>query len=58
MVRHARRHIAVADHTKFGVVANWRICESSTIQTLITDTDATDESIAPFQKLGIEVIRV
>ena len=58
MVRHARRHIAVADSTKFGVVANWRICKSSAIQTLITDTDATDEMIAPFQKLGIEVIRV
>jgi DeoR family transcriptional regulator of aga operon len=58
MVRHARRHIAVADSTKFGVVANWRICQTSAIQTLITDTDATDEMIAPFQKLGIEVLRV
>ena len=58
MVRHARRHIAVIDHTKFGVVANWRICETTTVQTLITDTDATDEVIAPFQKMGVEVIRV
>ncbi len=58
MVRHARRHIAVADHTKFGVVANWRICETTAIQMLITDSGATDEMIAPFQKLGIEVIRV
>ncbi|MGB7191464.1 MAG: DeoR/GlpR family DNA-binding transcription regulator, partial [Acidobacteriaceae bacterium] len=58
MVRHARRHIAVADHTKFGVVANWRICETGELQTLITDTDATPEMIAPFQKLGIEVVRV
>ncbi|HEX4309986.1 MAG TPA: DeoR/GlpR family DNA-binding transcription regulator [Acidobacteriaceae bacterium] len=58
MVRHARRHIAVVDHTKLNVVANWRICESSTIKTLITDTGATDEMIAPYQKLGIEVLRV
>jgi DeoR family transcriptional regulator of aga operon len=58
MVRHARRHIAVVDHTKFGVVANWSICDTGTLKTLITDTDATDEMIAPFQKLGIEVIRV
>jgi DeoR family transcriptional regulator of aga operon len=58
MVRHARRHIAVADHTKFGVVANWRICDTATLQTLITDSEATDEMIAPFQKMGIEVIRV
>jgi DeoR family transcriptional regulator of aga operon len=58
MVRHARRHIAVVDHTKFNVVANWRICETGLLQKLITDTGATDEMIAPFQKLGIEVIRV
>lgn len=58
MARHARHHVAVVDHTKFGVIANWRICETSAIDTLITDTDATDEMIAPFQKLGIKVIRV
>jgi DeoR family transcriptional regulator of aga operon len=58
MVRHARRHIAVVDHTKLNVVANWRICETSTLKTLITDTGATDEMIAPYQKLGIEVLRV
>ena len=58
MVRHARCHIAVADHSKIGVVAKWRICEPHRIQKLITDTGATDEMIAPFQALGIEVIRV
>lgn len=58
MVRHARRHIAVVDHTKLNVVANWRICETAAIKTLITDTGASDEMIAPYQKLGIEVMRV
>ncbi len=58
MVRRARRHIAVADHTKLGVVGDWRICEAGTLKKLITDTGATDEMIAPFQNLGIEVIRV
>lgn len=58
MARHARRLVTVVDHTKFSVVANWRICENSAIEKLITDTDATDEMIAPFQKLGVEVIRV
>jgi DeoR family transcriptional regulator of aga operon len=57
MVAHARRHIAVVDHTKFAVVANWRICETRNLHTLVTDTGATDEMIAPFLKLGIEVIR-
>lgn len=58
MARHARRHIAVVDHTKFGVVGNWSMCEASIVKTLITDSGATDEMIAPFQKMGIEVIRV
>ena len=58
MVRRARRHIAVVDHTKLGVVGDWRICEAGTLKKLITDTGATDEMIAPFQNLGIEVIRV
>jgi DeoR family transcriptional regulator of aga operon len=58
MVRHSRRHIAVADHTKLNVVANWRICEIGMLKTLITDTGATDELVAPYMKMGIEVLRV
>ncbi len=58
MLKLARRRIAVVDSGKFGVVANWRICQSSELNVLITDTGATDEMIAPFQKLGIEVMRV
>ena len=58
MARQARRHIAVADHTKLGAVANFRICEIGIVQRLITDLGAADEMIAPLQKLGIEVMRV
>jgi DeoR family transcriptional regulator, aga operon transcriptional repressor len=58
MVRRARRHIGVVDHTKLGVVADWRICEIGTLNKLITDTGATDEVVAPYQSVGIEVIRV
>lgn len=58
MVKHSRRNIAVVDHTKFGIVANWRICEAGALHTLITDTGATQGMIAPFQKRGIQVIRV
>jgi DeoR family transcriptional regulator of aga operon len=58
MVKHARRNIAVVDHTKFGIMANWRICETGLLHTLITDTGATQKMIAPFQKLGVQVVRV
>ena len=57
MVDHARRHIAVVDHTKLGKVANWRICQARTLQTIVTDTGATEEMLAPFRQLGIEIIR-
>ena len=58
MVKHARRKIAVVDRSKFGVVAGWRICPTSDIDVVITDTGAPDEVIEPFEKAQIQVIRV
>ena len=58
MMKLARRRVAVVDSEKLGVVANWRICQASQLNILITDTRATDSAIEPFQKLGIEVMRV
>ena len=58
MVKHAQRKIVVVDHSKFGVVAGWRICATSDIDILITDSDATDEMVAPFEKAQIQIMRV
>jgi DeoR family transcriptional regulator of aga operon len=58
MVRHAQRKIAVVDHSKFGVIAGWRICSSTDLDILITDSGATDEMIAPFEHAQIQVMRV
>lgn len=58
MVKHAQTRIAVVDHSKFGVVAGWRICPASELQVLITDVGAPDDAIAPFEKMGIKVLRV
>jgi DeoR family transcriptional regulator of aga operon len=58
MVRIARRRIVVADHSKIGVVAGWRICQIKDLHILITDTGATEAMVAPFRRLGIEVIQV
>src|SRR5215469_1604566 len=58
MVRHARRKIAVVDHSKIGIVAGWRICPTSDLDVLITDGGATDEMIEPFEKAQIRVMRV
>jgi DeoR family transcriptional regulator of aga operon len=58
MMRLARRRVAVVDSGKLGVVANWRICKAGELNILVTDAAATDEMVEPFQKLGIEVMRV
>lgn len=58
MVKLARRLIAVLDHTKFGVVGGWRICEASDLHAIVTDIGATDEMIEPFTNAGIQVLRV
>jgi DeoR family transcriptional regulator of aga operon len=58
MVKRAQRKVAVVDHSKFGVVAGWRICPTSELDIIITDTGATDEMIAPFERAQIQVNRV
>lgn len=57
LIEQAAQRIVVADHTKLGAVFQAAICPTSMVHTLITDSDATDESIAPFEAMGIEVIR-
>jgi DeoR/GlpR family transcriptional regulator of sugar metabolism len=58
MVKRAQRKVAVVDHSKFGVVAGWRICPTSELDIIVTDTGATDETIAPFERAQIQVNRV
>jgi DeoR family transcriptional regulator of aga operon len=57
LIEQAKRRIVVADHTKLGAVFHAVICPTSMIDTLITDSEATDDAIGPFQATGIEVIR-
>lgn len=57
MVERSQRHIAVVDHTKFGKVGNWKICASQNLQAVVTDTQATEEMVAPFHEMGAEIIR-
>ncbi len=58
MVEQAQQRILVVDHTKFGRVAGHLVCPISKVNVIITDTGAPDDIVAPFRKLGIEVLRV
>ncbi len=58
MVRQAKQKIAVADHSKLGIVAKWLICPCEKLDILITDSGATREMIAPFLDRGVNVRQV
>lgn len=58
MLHQAKLRIVVADSTKIGAVTPAFVCPISDIHILITDSRATDKSIAPFLDRGIEVKRV
>lgn len=57
LARHSKKKVVVADRSKLGAVSKWLLCETREIDSLITDQGATDESIAPFESLGIAVTR-
>jgi DeoR/GlpR family transcriptional regulator of sugar metabolism len=52
----AREVILVADHTKFGRVATGIIAPITAVQTVVTDTQASADTVAALRDLGISVI--
>ncbi|HTW12309.1 MAG TPA: DeoR/GlpR family DNA-binding transcription regulator, partial [Solirubrobacteraceae bacterium] len=58
LVRQAARSIVVADASKLGRTGFARVCEVSAIETLITDTGASDQQVSAFSAAGVDVIRV
>ena len=58
MVDQAKQRIVVADRSKLGAVATYRFCAAKEVHVLITDSEAEDAQIQPFENLGVEVKRV
>ena|ERR1035441_2346880 len=58
MLKHAKQVIVAADSSKLGKVSPALICPANEIHILITDTGATPEAVAPFERQGIRVMRV
>ncbi|MEU9039175.1 DeoR/GlpR family DNA-binding transcription regulator [Streptomyces sp. NPDC048352] len=54
----ARRLVVAADSTKLGVRAFARICATSAVDVLVTDTALTEAAARPFRAAGVEVVRV
>lgn len=58
MLKQSKQVIAVADASKLGQVSPAFICPVTDIHLLITSTSARDEEVAPFEQLGLRVLRV
>lgn len=56
MVRHARQVIVVADSSKLDVVGPNTVCDTTRIHTLVTDQDATPQTVGAFQSRGVHVL--
>jgi DeoR family transcriptional regulator, aga operon transcriptional repressor len=57
MIKQSRQVIIAADSSKVGKVSPAFICPMNEIHTVITDTAATNDSLAAFERQGIRVIR-
>ena len=58
MMKQSKQVIVTADSSKLGKVSPAFICPANEINILITDTGASLESVLPFERQGIRVIRV
>lgn len=56
MANNARTRIAVLDHTKFKTVGSWRICKTEDLHTIVTDSGAQEELLAPFRSIGTTIL--
>ncbi|MGA2537655.1 MAG: DeoR/GlpR family DNA-binding transcription regulator [Terracidiphilus sp.] len=58
MMKQSKQVIVCADSSKLGKVSPAFICPANEIHILITDTGASAESVMPFERQGIRVMRV
>ncbi|MET7422223.1 DeoR/GlpR family DNA-binding transcription regulator [Dactylosporangium sp. NPDC005555] len=56
MVARARRVVIIADSSKLGGHAFARICPIDRIDTLVTDSNATPETLAAFTAAGVKIV--
>jgi len=58
MLKQSKQVIVTADSSKLGKVSPAFICPMNEIHILITDTGATEEAVAPFERQGLRILRV
>jgi DeoR/GlpR family transcriptional regulator of sugar metabolism len=57
MIEHAAEVIAVTASDKLGSAGPYVVGPLDQLTYLVTDTTASEDQLAPFRRLGIEVVR-
>jgi len=55
ILRHSRRRVILADHTKFGVITHGKIVDLEEVDVIITDSGLDSELAAALKKLDLEL---
>jgi DeoR family transcriptional regulator of aga operon len=58
MLKQSKQVIVVADSSKLGAISPAFICPISDVHLLVTDTGASDATVAAFEERGVQVMRV
>jgi DeoR family transcriptional regulator of aga operon len=58
MLKQSKRVIVATDSSKLGKVSPAFICPANELHVLITDSGAGPEALAPFERQGVQIIRV
>jgi len=56
ILRHSRRRVILADHTKFGIVTHGKIADLSDVDVVVTDSSLDPEHAAALSELDVELI--
>jgi DeoR family transcriptional regulator of aga operon len=57
MIQQSKQVVVTADSSKLGKVSPAFVCPFDKIHILITDTGATAEALAPFERQGVRIVR-
>lgn len=55
MIAHSQKTVIIADHSKFGTVASWKVCPLEDIDLFITGKELEKDMAEHYDKLNIQV---
>ncbi len=56
MINSSKQIVSLSISEKLGTVQRYKVCETETINTLVTELDPNNPQLETFKTLGIEVL--